>query len=624
MTGQTRPGSGMPVLSVRNLEVAFPTPDGDVQAVRGVSWDVFENEVLAIGGESGSGKSVSMMAALGLLPPNAQVSGSVAYRGRDVLSMTDRELEQLRGSAVSMVFQDPMTSLNPVMTVGAQIAEGIRVHQRTKAAIARSKAVELLDLVGIPNAPQRLDSYPHELSGGMRQRAMIAMAIANDPDLLIADEPTTALDVTISAQVLEVLERARQATGSALVIITHDLGIVSRTAHRLAVMYAGRLAEIGPVDPVFARPTHPYTAGLLASIPRLDSAANRRLTPIHGTTPSMLAPPPGCAFAPRCDWSTDACTDEVPGLNAVGAHGQSSACIRAEEFQARAEPAAAVEIQLEPLDRAFPRHPQYTPADTAILQVRELFKNFPIRAKGLRRKVAGTVQAVNGVSLHIDKGETLGLVGESGSGKSTLARCILRLTEPTSGSVMFDGAELASLDRRQMRNLRRAMQIVFQDPMASLDPRMTVSSIVSEPLRVHRTGDDIRDRVAELLELVGLHPQHGNRYPHEFSGGQRQRIGIARALALSPDLLLLDEPVSALDVSVQAGILNLLEDLQARLDLTFLFVAHDLSVVRAIADDLIVMKSGDVVEQGGASGIFENPENEYTRTLLEAAFRLAS
>ena len=618
MTGQTRPGSGMPVLSVRNLEVAFPTPDGDVQAVRGVSWDVFENEVLAIGGESGSGKSVSMMAALGLLPPNAQVSGSVAYRGRDVLSMTDRELEQLRGSAVSMVFQDPMTSLNPVMTVGAQIAEGIRVHQRTKAAIARSKAVELLDLVGIPNAPQRLDSYPHELSGGMRQRAMIAMAIANDPDLLIADEPTTALDVTISAQVLEVLERARQATGSALVIITHDLGIVSRTAHRLAVMYAGRLAEIGPVDPVFARPTHPYTAGLLASIPRLDSAANRRLTPIHGTTPSMLAPPPGCAFAPRCDWSTDACTDEVPGLNAVGAHGQSSACIRAEEFQARAEPAAAVEIQLEPLDRAFPRHPQYTPADTAILQVRELFKNFPIRAKGLRRKVAGTVQAVNGVSLHIDKGETLGLVGESGSGKSTLARCILRLTEPTSGSVMFDGAELASLDRRQMRNLRRAMQIVFQDPMASLDPRMTVSSIVSEPLRVHRTGDDIRDRVAELLELVGLHPQHGNRYPHEFSGGQRQRIGIARALALSPDLLLLDEPVSALDVSVQAGILNLLEDLQARLDLTFLFVAHDLSVVHHISDRVAVMYLGRIVEIGTAQQVYELPAHPYTQALLSA------
>ena len=335
MTGQAGTGGDVPVLSVRDLEVVFPTPDGDVQAVRGVSWDVYEGEVLAIAGESGSGKSVSVMAALGLLPSSAQVSGTIAYRGRDVLAMTDKELEKLRGSAISMVFQDPMTSLNPVMTVGAQIAEGVRIHQQTKTAVARSKAVELLDLVGIPNAPQRVDSYPHELSGGMRQRAMIAMAIANDPDLLIADEPTTALDVTIQAQVLDVLERAREAAGSALVVITHDLGVVARTAHRLLVMYAGRIAETGMADNVFERPAHPYTAGLLGAIPRLDAPKGTRLLPIEGTPPSMLAPPPGCAFAPRCPRATDICSQETPALRPIG--NQLAACHHAEDQYGEAE-----------------------------------------------------------------------------------------------------------------------------------------------------------------------------------------------------------------------------------------------------------------------------------------------
>ncbi len=329
MTSPANPRAEVPVLSLQDLEVVFPTPDGDVQAVRGVSWDIYEGEVLAIAGESGSGKSVSVMAALGLLPSTARVSGTIAYRGQDVTAMTDKELEKLRGSAISMVFQDPMTSLNPVMTVGAQIAEGVRVHQRTKTAIARSKAVELLDLVGIPNAPQRVDSYPHELSGGMRQRAMIAMAIVNDPDLLIADEPTTALDVTIQAQVLDVLERAREAAGSALVVITHDLGVVARTAHRLLVMYAGRIAETGMADNVFERPAHPYTAGLLGAIPRLDAPKGTRLMPIDGTPPSMLAPPPGCAFAPRCPRATDICSQETPELRPIGT--QLTACHHAED-----------------------------------------------------------------------------------------------------------------------------------------------------------------------------------------------------------------------------------------------------------------------------------------------------
>lgn len=335
MTGQANPRAEVPVLSVRDLEVTFPTPDGYVQAVRGVGWDVYEGEVLAIAGESGSGKSVSVMAAMGLLPATAQVSGSIAYRGRDVLAMSDKDLERLRGSSISMVFQDPMTSLNPVMAVGAQIAEGVRIHQRVNSRSARSKAVELLDLVGIPNAGQRVDSYPHELSGGMRQRAMIAMAIANDPDLLIADEPTTALDVTIQAQVIDVLERAREATGSALVIITHDLGVVARIAHRILVMYAGRAAETGMADGVFERPGHPYTAGLLGSIPRLDAPKGTRLTPIDGAPPSMLAPPPGCAFAPRCPRATPLCSQEVPELRPIG--NQQSACHHAEDQYSEAE-----------------------------------------------------------------------------------------------------------------------------------------------------------------------------------------------------------------------------------------------------------------------------------------------
>ena len=557
--------ASVPVLSVQNLEVTFPTPDGDVDAVRGVSWAVSEGEVLAIAGESGSGKSVSVLAAMGLLPPTAQVAGSIAYRGRDVLAMSDKEREQIRGSAISMVFQDPMTSLNPVMTVGTQIAEGVRIHQRTDKATARSRAVELLDLVGIPNPVQRIDAYPHELSGGMRQRAMIAMAIANDPDLLIADEPTTALDVTIQAQVLDVLERAREATGSALVIITHDLGVVARTADRVLVMHDGQAVETGEANDVFERPRHAYTASLLEAVPRIDAPAR--------------TPPP---------------------------------------------------------------HPD---ADTPLVEAVDLVKTFPVRSTGAFRRTIGTVQAVSGVSLHINRGETLGLVGESGSGKSTIARCILQLLHPTTGAVRFNGQDLADLSRRQLQALRRKMQIVFQDPMASLDPRMTVSAIIAEPLRIHRTTDDtddapppsrrrssddaappsrrrssedIKARVAELLELVGLAPQHGNRYPHEFSGGQRQRVGIARALALEPDLLILDEPVSALDVSIQAGVLDLLEDLQSTLGLTYLFVAHDLAVVRQVSDRVAVMYLGRIVETGTGPEVYETPAHPYTQALLSA------
>ena len=608
------------ILRVRDLRVDFSTADGVVQAVRGVDFEVAAGEVLAIAGESGAGKSVSVMATMGLLPSNAKVSGSIRYRGQELLGMPEKSLERLRGSAMSMVFQDPMTSLNPVMAVGAQIAESVRVHQRMKRQQATQRATELLDLVGIADAKRSVHSFPHELSGGMRQRAMIAMAIANNPDVLIADEPTTALDVTIQAQILDVLERARQAVGSALVLITHDLGVVARTAHRILVMYAGRVAESGSVGDVFSRPNHPYTAGLLAAIPRLDTPRGQRLVPIEGSPPSMLSPPSGCAFAPRCSRASETCAQDPVPVPATGASPtHRCAChYPLSEWQPLGSPAASegkrTGEELAPLAPVERETEQPGP----ILAVSDLVKHFPITSRSPLRRVRGVISAVSGVSLRIDKGDTLGLVGESGSGKSTLVRCILRLIEPTSGSVKFNGTELTELTRKHMRQQRRFLQVVFQDPMASLDPRMTVASIIAEPLKIHRVKNDSSSRVEELLELVGLYPQHGNRYPHEFSGGQRQRIGIARALALRPEVLILDEPVSALDVSIQAGILNLLEDLQHQFGLTYLFVAHDLSVVRHISDHVAVMYLGRIVEAGRSDQVYTTPAHPYTQALLSA------
>jgi len=532
--------SAEPLISVRDLRVGFATEGGLVQAVDGVSFDLAPGEVLAIVGESGSGKSVTAQTIVGLTRShNARIEGSAQLGGEELIGASERQLQRVRGERIGMVFQDPMTSFNPVYRIGAQIVEAIRAHRKDVSdAQARERAVELLDTVGIPNASQRVDSYPHQFSGGMRQRAMIAMALALEPDVLIADEPTTALDVTVQAQILTLLERLNRERDLATILITHDLGVVAEIADRVLVMHEGKVVERGELDDVFYSPADPYTRSLLGAVVRLDAA------------------PP---LRPRRE-----------GEN--------------------------------------------------LLEVTDLVKHFPVKRGLLVNHEVDRVRAVDGVSFSVRRGETLGLVGESGSGKSTLCRAVLQLLAPDSGSVRFEGREIAGLSRRAMRPLRREMQIVFQDPYASLNPRKRVGQIVAEPLRLQgeSSGTELRGAAQELLDRVGLSAEHYDRYPHEFSGGQRQRIGIARALALRPKLIVADEPVSALDVSIRAQILDLLAELQKDFGLTYLFVAHDIGVVRHVSDRIAVMHEGRIVEEGPADQVCERPSDAYTKQLLAA------
>ncbi|RBY89456.1 ABC transporter ATP-binding protein [Blastococcus sp. TF02A-30] len=606
---------GAPLLEVRDLTVEFAGEDGPVPAVRGLSYTLEPGEVLGIVGESGSGKSVSSLAVMGLLPGNATVRGSAKLRGEELVGRSDRDLARIRGRKVAMVFQDPLSALTPVYSIGDQIAETIQVHQGLSKQAATARAVELLDAVGIPNAVQRAKAYPHEFSGGMRQRVMIAMAIANDPDVLIADEPTTALDVTIQAQVLELLDTARQMTNAATIMITHDLGVVAGIADRIVVMYAGKAVESGPVGPVYADPRMPYTIGLLGSVPRLDRPG-QSLTPIEGTPPNVAHLPTGCPFVTRCPVRIGICSEVEPALEETAGGGRRAACHRSEEIELGLihgapvfPPPAIAEVREE-----VPREQR-----DAVLEVEGLAKRFPITKGAVLRRRIGTITAVDGISFDIRQGEALGLVGESGCGKTTTIMQILDLTAPEEGTVRVLGKDVSGLNAGARKELRRDVQVVFQDPMASLDPRLPVGDIIDEPLRVFgMPAEQRRARVRELLQLVGLSPEHANRYPADFSGGQRQRIGIARALALEPKLLVLDEPVSALDVSIQAGVLNLLEDLKVRLGLSYLFVAHDLSVVRHIADRVAVMYLGRLVEVGSSDDVFERPTHPYTQALLSA------
>ena len=602
-----------PLLEVRDLRVHFDTPAGAVKAVDGVSWHVEPGETLAIVGESGSGKSVSAMTILGLVPspPATFPSGDVLLDGRSLLSLPTAQQRRLRGKDIAMIFQDPLTALNPVLKVGEQIAEMVRTHQKVGRTAAQHKAVELLDTVGIPSPGRRAAQYPHEFSGGMRQRAMIAMALANNPRVLLADEPTTALDVTVQAQIMALLEQLQAERDTAIVLITHDLGLVASHADRIAVMYAGRIVETGDANKIFTDPRHAYTQGLLSSLTRMDQARPAKLQPIPGQPPSLSRVPAGCPFHPRCGFATQGCVDQVPALLPVTAgSGHAAACIHSDQVAiahgGRRQAAAAEPIPSVGREPARP-----------MLAVTDLVKHFPIRTGVFVKKTVGLVRAVDGVSLEVPEGGTLSLVGESGCGKSTVARSILRLVEPTSGTVRLGERDVTALGSAELRRTRADMQIVFQDPYASLNPRMTVRQILSEKFAL--LGGELTDStISDLLDTVGLSAEYADRYPHEFSGGQRQRVGIARAIALNPKFVVLDEPVSALDVSIQAQILNLLADLQRDFGLTYLFIAHDLSVVRHISDRVAVMYLGSVVEVADRDELFERPLHPYTQALISA------
>ncbi len=666
-----------PVLEIENLSTHIKLTKDVVQAVGNVDLRVDAGETLGIVGESGCGKSMTGLSIIGLLPPGGSiVGGSIKLEGRELVGLKDEELRQVRGNDVAMIFQDPLTSLDPTKTIGYQVAEPVRLHRHASKAEALDRAVEVLTLVGLPRPKERLDDYPHQLSGGLRQRVMIAMALANEPKLLIADEPTTALDVTIQAQILALLRDLKDRLGMAMLLITHDMGVIAGHSDRVNVMYAGRVVETAGVMELFSDMHHPYTQALLASIPQLDQDARKALHAIPGLPPDLSHPPEGCRFAARCSRATDKCrTDEPPlsgktyehrfscwhpvdgplVLNVIGHDGPDAAstgllapdAVSMDEASPGGEPALVADTPLSDTGTLEPGSAESVPAVIAagltltadgrlevterslesvttggdgaapLLEIRNIVKEYPVTSGILQRRVA-SVKAVSDVSFSVAAGTTFGLVGESGCGKTTIGKMIVALEKPNSGAVTLAGTNVSSLRGAELRHKRRDLQLMFQDPHSSLDPRMRVGTIIGEPLAVQHLGSKRaqRDRVFELLSEVGLPRNAVERYPHEFSGGQRQRIGLARALTLNPRLIVADEPVSALDVSIRAQVLNLMKRLQASHGLTYVVISHDLAVVKYMADRIGVMYLGKLVEVGSGQDIYERPAHPYTAGLI--------
>ena len=602
------------LLQVENLKTYFDTPEGVVRAVDGIDFDIAPGETLALLGESGCGKSISALSLLQLVPQPAGriVSGSVRLRDQDVLALPERDMRSIRGKRIAMIFQEPQTSLNPVLTIGEQISEALPATDRRNHRNCRARVAELLAAVGIADADRRYDEYPHQLSGGMKQRVMIAMALAAQPDLLIADEPTTALDVTIQAQILALLKELQKKAGMAMLLITHDLGVVAEMADRVAVMYAGEIVELAPRNQFFSNPQHPYSRKLFRSIPgRMQRGAV--LEVISGNVPSLKQPFHGCRFAERCDRVWDLCHRKLPPWVEQAGRG-----VRCHLYDESVSTPSAPRMRRSKAGKS-PREAT-DKAGKALLQVRDLKVHFPIH-QGVFQRVVGQVKAVDGLSLDIARGRTLALVGESGCGKTTVGKGILQLVPPTEGQVVYNNQELTQMKGNELRSLRRHFQIIFQDPYASLDPRMLIGEILEEGMRAQAIGvnrDQRHARAVELLQQVGLPADARQRYPHEFSGGQRQRISIARALAVDPELIVCDEPTSALDVSVQAQVLNLLKRLQDELGLSYLFITHNLSVVEYLAHEVAVMYLGRIVERGRVDEVLEKPKHPYTEALLSA------
>lgn len=615
-----------PLLDIQDLHTDIEIRSGVVHALSGVDLYVNPGETLGIVGESGSGKTMTALSLMGLLPQGGRVSsGSIFLDGQDLTKMPLHAKRKLRGTKVGMIFQDPLTSLNPTMKIGLQVCEPLRVHKKMSKKDALERAVEILKRVGMPRPEIVINNYPHQLSGGMRQRVMIAMALVCEPRILIADEPTTALDVTTQMQILDLIDELRDEYQMGVILITHDLGVVAGHTDRVAVMYAGRIVETAPTKTLFTEPKHRYTSSLMAALPERALAAGTKLFSIPGAPPSLTNLPVGCRFASRCLWAGAECVDRYPDLSGEGFHTYS--CFH--PVQEGDESPAELQAKLEgsaPVDEAVaePGAPVvYGEVDDTVevlLDVKEASREYASSGSGFLKRDKGVVSAVDRVSITLKKGETYGLVGESGCGKSTMGRLIAGLEPPSGGSIELGGRDLATLKGRDAVRIHRDVQMMFQDSYAAMDPRMRIDQILAEPMSIQKTGNtrQIAERIMEIIEQVGLTEEILDRYPHEFSGGQLQRIGFARSLTLAPDLIVADEPVSALDVSVQAQVLNLMKDLQAELGLSYLFISHDLAVVQYMADRIGVMYLGRIVEEGPAKEVVENPKHPYTKALIDS------